>query len=51
MTWWQSDPHRYGVDVKYSVKITVNTVIGNVLECVGLLSKTIGAAILAVEMY
>ena len=26
-------------------------VIGNVLECVGLLSKTIGAGILAVEMY
>ena len=26
-------------------------VIGNVLECVGLLSKTIGSGILAVGMY
>ena len=46
---WLSDPHRYGVDVKSSVKRTVN--IGNVLEFVGLLSKTIGAGILAALMY
>ena len=48
----RSDPHRYGVDVRYIVKRSVNTGHWyNVLECVGLLSKTIGVGILAVEMY